>query len=104
MQAHFIYNVTCLVHHSIAQPWLAWMQQTHIPEVLQTQCFLHHHIAKVLEQDEAEGVTYTVQYFAASKADYNRYISLHATALRAKTQQQWGQQVVGFRTLMEIVH
>ncbi|MFX8523750.1 DUF4286 family protein, partial [Acinetobacter baumannii] len=74
------------------------------PEVMATGCFTKYHFAKVLETDETEGMTYTVQYFAESKADYNRYIELHATALRADAQKSWGDKTIGFRSLMQFVN
>ena len=34
-----IYNVTVKVDHSIADDWLSWLQQEHIPEIIATECF-----------------------------------------------------------------
>ena len=41
---------------------------------------------------------------AESKADYNRYIELHAPELRKIASATWGEQFVSFRTLMQVVH
>ena len=30
----YIYNVTVNIDESIAQEWLTWMQESHIPEML----------------------------------------------------------------------
>jgi hypothetical protein len=56
-----------------------------------------------LEVGEQEGVTYAVQFYAASLPQYNTYITNHAPALRLKANQKWGDQVLGYRTIMEIV-
>jgi hypothetical protein len=45
-----------------------------------------------------------VQYHAEAKADYNRYIELHATALRNDTIQKWGNQIIAFRSIMQVVN
>lgn len=99
-----VYNVTCLVSHTIAAQWLLWMQQQHIPAVMATGCFTKYHIYKLLEQDESEGLTYTVQYFAESHQAYETYISEFATNLRKETNATWGEAVIGFRSLMQVVH
>jgi len=100
----FIYNVTTHVHHTIHQQWLQWMQEKHIPNVMATECFSKHQFVRVLETDETEGVTYAIQYFAESKALYNRYIEKFATTLRKETTDKWGNQIIAFRTLMQVVN
>jgi hypothetical protein len=98
-----IYNVTIKVDRSIAPAWLQWLRQIHIPEVLATGCFQSHRVVQLLEVDESEGPTYAIQYEAASKADYNRYISLHAEGLRQKSYEQWGERFIAFRSVMQVV-
>jgi hypothetical protein len=56
-----------------------------------------------LEVDEQEGLTFAVQFHAETEEHYRRYIAEHAPALRLNATRQWGDQVMGFRTLMAIV-
>lgn len=100
----FIYNVTIKVAHGIANEWLIWLQQEHIPEVLATQCFTKATIVKLLEIDDSEGPTYAIQYVAESKALYNAYIDKYATLLKDKSYKKWGDQFIAFRSLMQVVH
>jgi hypothetical protein len=100
----FIYNVTTLVQHNIHNHWVEWMQQQHIPDVMATECFSKFQFVRVLETDEIEGVTYAVQYFAESKALYNCYIEHYAANLRKEVFDKWGNQTVGFRSLMQVVN
>ena len=99
----FIYNVTTQIYHQIHEAWIVWMREKHIPEVMETGCFARFQLVRLLEVDETETVTYATQYYANSKADYNRYIALHATALKADAQKTWGTNTIGFRSLMEVV-
>jgi hypothetical protein len=98
-----IYNVTTNIEGSIAERWLQWMQEEHIPEVMQTGCFSSYKVVRLLEVDESEGPTYAVQYNADSKADYNRYIQLYAATMREKTFQKWGDRFIAFRSVMQVV-
>ncbi|QEC67590.1 DUF4286 family protein [Panacibacter ginsenosidivorans] len=99
-----IYNVTTHVNHTIHEAWLTWMKQIHIPEVMQTKCFIKFQMIRMLEVDETEGATYAVQYYAESKADYNRYIELYAPAFRQSILEKWGNKIIAFRSLMDVVH
>ena len=98
-----IYNVTVKVEANIAQSWLQWMIDVHIPEILATNCFHDYRILRLLEVDETEGPTYAIQYMAESKADYNRYIEIHAEEMRKKTYDHWGERFIAFRSVMAVV-
>lgn len=98
-----IYNVTIQLHHSIHSQWLAWMNTEHIPEMIATGCFIKGTVLKLLEVDETEGPTYAIQYFAESKANYNRYIEIFATEMRQKSFDKWGNRFIAFRSVMQVV-
>src|SRR5882672_4642066 len=84
-----IYNVTIKVDHSISTPWLKWLKEEHIPEVIATGCFTHATILQLIEVDDSEGPTYAIQYNAASKSHYNRYIEKFAPEMRQKSFDKW---------------
>jgi len=99
-----LYNVTIKTENNIAEAWLQWMKEEHIPDVINTGCFTRATLCKLLEVDDEDGPTYTVQYHAESKADYNRYIENYAPVMRKKVTDKWGNNIAIFRSLMEIVH
>jgi len=99
-----IYNVTVKVEHAIATAWLDWMQKEHIPEIIATGCFTHANILHLFEQDDEEGITYAIQYHALSQASYEKYIEDHATEMRRKAQDKWGDHFIAFRSVMRIVN
>ena len=98
-----IYNVTIKVEASVADAWLKWLLEEHIRDVMQTGCFSSYRVVRLLEVDESEGPTYAIQYNAESKADYNRYVQVHATALRDKSYAKWGDRFIAFRSVMQEV-
>ncbi|HET7896896.1 MAG TPA: DUF4286 family protein [Flavisolibacter sp.] len=103
MAEAIIYNVTVKVDASIADAWLTWLKEEHIPEIMQTGCFVSHRVVRLLEVDENEGPTYAIQYGAESKADYNRYITVHSSRLQQKSFARWGDRFIAFRSVMEVV-
>jgi len=88
----------------IESAWLTWQQEEHIPEVMSSGAFTNHRFYKLLEQDESEGLTYVVQYFAETAADYELYIKEFAPGLREKALEKWGNKFIAFRTLMQVVN
>jgi hypothetical protein len=98
-----IYNVTMKVEPSIAVKWLQWLLDEHIPEVMSTNCFLDYRVVKIIDIDESEGPTYAIQYRAAGKEEYQKYIDKFANNLRDKSFAKWGDRFIAFRTIMEVV-
>ncbi|MGG9970645.1 DUF4286 family protein [Ferruginibacter sp. SUN002] len=99
-----IYNVTIKVHESIHQSWLKWIKEEHIPQVIATGCFTHAVILQLLEVDTSEGPTYAIQYHAESKSLYNNYIENHASIMRQKSFDKWGDKFIAFRSVMQVVN
>lgn len=97
-----LYNVTLILEEDIADEWLSWMQEVHIPEVMATDKFVSSRLLKVVDSPN-EGVTYCAQYIARSEADYNAYQEFHAPALQAKTLEKFENKFVAYRSLMEFV-
>ncbi len=100
----YIYNITTKVHTSVHADWKEWMKSVHIPEIMSTGCFTESQFVRILELDDSEGPTFATQFMALSRADYNRYIEIHVPKLRNKSLEKWGDKIIGFRTLMELVH
>jgi len=98
-----IYNVTTKITSAIADGWLQWLQEEHIPEIIGTGCFTHANILRLLEVDDSEGPTYAIQYVADSKELYEDYLASFADVLRKKSFDKWGNQFISFRSVMQIV-
>lgn len=98
-----IYNVTIKIVPEIEAEWIAWMQQEHIPELMNTGLFTGHRFCRLLEPIETDGLTFIAQYFCPSKKEYETYIAQHAPAMREKGLQKFGDRFIAFRTVMEEV-
>lgn len=99
-----IYNVTVKVDHSITEKWITWLKEEHIPDIIATGCFTQAAIFHLLEADDAEGITYAVQYHAPNKLLYDQYIEKFSEKMRKRGVDKWGNQFVAFRSVMEVVH
>jgi hypothetical protein len=98
-----IYNVTVKVELPIADPWLQWLLNEHIPSIMKTNCFIDYKVVRLLEVDDSEGPTYAIQYYAQSKADYNRYMEIYGSKMDRISFEKWGEQFIAFGSIMEVV-
>ncbi len=100
----FIYNITMKAEPAILDEWLAWQHAEHIPEIMATGCFTGYRFFRLLDIDESDGPTFVIQYEAAERNDYERYLQHFAETLRKRSNDRWQQRVVAFRTIMESVN
>lgn len=98
-----IYNVTIKLEEAIHEQWLQWLQAEHVPDVINTGCFTKATVLRLMEIDDSEGPTYAIQYFAESKASYNRYIEKFAPEMRQRSFDKWGNRFIAFRSVMQVV-
>lgn len=96
-----IYNVTCKVDSSREDEWVAWMRETHVPEVCGTGCFSRAVLLKLKYPVEDEGVTYAVQYDCPSMQMLDKYLNEFAQGLQLNHTLKFGENVVAFRTVLE---
>src|SRR4051794_36065955 len=99
-----IYNVTLKLDERIHEPWLRWMKTEHIPDVMNTGCFTKATILRLLDIDDSEGPTYAIQYFAESKEQYDNYEEKYSAEMRQRLSVRFGNSLVAFRSLMEVVN
>jgi hypothetical protein len=100
----FIYNVTTKVSPNVVAAWIKWMKEEHLPAIMATGCFGHYSFSRLLDMDEEDGPTFTVQFHAADKSKFDRYESDHAPSLRKASLEKWGQETLSFRSLMQHVN
>lgn len=98
-----IYNITAKIEWSAAEDWVSWMQQIHIPAVLDTGCFEKHQLVRLLQVDETEGPTYAMQYYALTLSKYDYYLQHYAASFGQQISNKWGEKYVDFSTLMQTV-
>ena len=98
-----LYNITFAVSLEIHAEWLIWMREKQIPAIMSTGLFEKHLLLKLMDLAEEDGITYALQFFASTEENYRTYLKDQAPALRLNSNKKWGDQVLSFRTLMQIV-
>jgi hypothetical protein len=98
-----IYNVTVKIDLSVHDLWLKWMQEEHIPRVMETGCFVESKMYRILEENTTDGISYAFQYSANSMTDYFDYKEKHAARLQKEGLDLFPGKFQAFRTLLKEV-
>lgn len=98
-----LYNVTLTLEHEIHEAWLDWMMNHHLAEVMATGMFIGYRVSKLLIPDNPDQVTYTAQYLCESQEKLDLYRTAFAPALQADGIRRFGDKMLAFRTVMEVV-
>ncbi len=99
----YIYNVTINIEKEVEKDWLRWMQEKHIPEMLATGKFSEAKLCQVL-LEEAQGVTYSIQYTTDSKDTLEKYYHENADQLRKEGVSLFKGKFVAFRTELKVIN
>ena len=97
-----IYNVTVSVEESIKEDWLIWMKNVYILEVMATGIFSKSQINRVIVEGDSDN-TFAIAYTCKSMKDLHQYQVKFASDLQQKYTDRYGDKVVAFRTLMEVI-
>ena len=98
-----VYNVTVKVETSLVSEWMDWMKTTHIQEVLNTECFQSAQMFHLVEHDDEEGKTFSIQYKCGNFELLQKYQSDFAPSLQKIVSDKYGDKVLAFRTILKEV-
>ena len=97
-----LYNVTVSIDANIQDEWLGWMRSTHIPQVMETGCFLESRISRVNGEEEG-GVTYAITYLSPNQEIFETYEKEHAPLLQADHSAKYAGKFAAFRTTLNVI-
>lgn len=98
-----LYNVTIGIDRDSEEEWLRYMRETHIQAVLKTGLFVGHKMYKVLHDQDENTISYSIQYFAKTIEDVQRYLEAFAPALIEEHRKKFHNRHVTFMTLLDEV-
>ncbi len=96
------YNVTSQIDINIEAEWVRWMQEEHIPEMLNTKYFIEVKLLKI-NLDDKSTCTYAAQYLSSSESSLNKYINNNDNILKEKTIKNFGDKVLSFSTKLKVI-
>lgn len=100
-----IYNVTISIEKGVEQEVLAWLKESHIPEVMDTRKFLEVKMFKILDTPNQDLYnSFAIQYTLDNWEEFEDYQQKHASRLQQKTKDKFGDKVLAYRTFLESIY
>ncbi len=99
----YIYNVTVNIEEEAHDEWLAWMKETHIPDVMETGMFISNRMLEVMVEGE-NGRTYSIQYEVKDMETVLLYQQVYAPKLQQDHKDKFEGKFVAFRTMLRLEH
>lgn len=97
-----IYNITFHTDDDVHDNFLIWMQESYIPEVEKNGVLRLPRLCRLLSHND-EGTSYSLQWEVESSAALHRWHIDQGVRFSEELRNLFGNKVVGFPTLMEVV-
>ena len=99
-----IYNITTQVSWPVHDRWKTWLLDSCIPSMLATGIFSHYQLVRLLEVDEADGITYALQLYVKENCSIRDYKRVHEPSIQQQEKLLWGDEILSFPSLMEVIN
>lgn len=96
-----IYNTTYHCEKSCYEEFITWLRTHYVPVAMQHKGVSQPRLARILAQEEGEGVSISVQFTTASLDTLSSWYENCGAALIKELEQKFERRVAGFSTLME---
>ena len=98
-----LYNVTISLDNEVKDDWIEWMQNKHIPDIMNTGLFLEYKMSLIIGEEEGNSTTLAVQYLCRNIADFEKYQNKYAKKLQAEHTERYKGRFGAFRTLLRVI-
>ena len=98
-----IFNTTYLVSDKMHGVWFKWLYERHIPAMLDSGFFTGPQVAKVLGGEPQDASSYSVQFHTTDMQSLNKWNGKYAEAFLNDFSAQFGEEVLLFSTVLEIL-
>ncbi|MFI5124673.1 MAG: DUF4286 family protein [Chitinophagales bacterium] len=98
-----LYNSTTKIDLTHAKDWIEWQIREQIPQIMETDLFESHQLFRLLDQDDADGYTYVIQFRAGNMDHYENFCRDHRSRFNLQADEKWSGHYVCFQSVMELV-
>lgn len=95
-----VYNNTMNVSHEKHEEFITWCKNEMIPDLMSKGFFTECKLFRLLNIDETDGPTYSMQLYCNTMADFERFQNSINVEDRKKAEAMWGDHVYYYRTIM----
>ena len=98
-----IFNTTYLVSDEVHDAFRMWVQEEHIPFMLQFKLFSHPQVAKVIADPGQDGTSYSVQFHVHDMETLKLWKERYGFSFQENCAHKFGTEAIFFSTVLELV-
>lgn len=98
-----IYNTTYSVSNDALQNFYIWLHEVFIPEVEREQMLTNPRLLKVLDAQNNENVSLSLQWEVSGSATLHRWYMKQGVQMDEQIAKMFGEKVVAFPTILEVL-
>ncbi len=98
-----IYNTTYALQEEELACFLVWVRENMIPAVHADGALSEGRLARILSHGDEEGYSFSLQFTVADSATLHKWFLRQGKQLQMEMRKVFGNRVVGFSTLMEVM-
>ena len=98
-----LYNTTYSIELGNEEDFLAWMKETHLPEVMATELPLEHKMLQLLTEVDNGAATFSVQYIFNNPRKLETFRNTYLDSFKEKIDDRYRGKYVFFESLLKKV-
>ncbi len=98
-----IFNTTYLVSDNVRSTWLKWIQEKHIPFMLESNLFSKPQLARIITSAEDEGTSFSLQFNILDMNTLKKWNQQYKVIFQENCSREFGTEVVFFTTILEMI-
>ena len=96
-----LYNITFRVDTEIVNDFKSFIKDYHVPSLQKDENIVEQKFLRLLNVDETDSVTMTLQYILKDLNAYNAHIISKDSKFKQQLSERYGEQVLYFCSLLE---
>lgn len=96
-----LYNITFNVELDVVDSFKDYLHHQHIAQLNFGEDLIDYKLFRLLNVDESEAITMTLQYFLKDLGTYNDHLVVIDKKLKKELYQQFGEKVLYFCSVLE---
>jgi hypothetical protein len=98
-----LFNTTFNIDSSIESEWIIWARDVYFTSALDSGFVRKHHLLSLRYETENSGSTYSLQLFFESDIHFEEYLKKHEASVMEDLSRRFGNNVVYFQTILDVI-
>lgn len=99
----YIFNTTYHIESSVKEPFINWLRKIYIPTATRREELSEPQLCRVITEEESGGESFSLQFHVSTPDHLETWYAEIGADLDNAIREKFGDCVLGFNTLLEII-